>query len=80
MKEAGYRIGNMDSTIILQRPKLSPHKGTIKANLCALLDVSTCHNRDPLAPAKAPCSPRPVHLSRPPAPVEVMSSSRCLHL
>jgi 2-C-methyl-D-erythritol 2,4-cyclodiphosphate synthase len=26
MREAGYEIGNIDSTIIAQKPKLSPHK------------------------------------------------------
>lgn len=53
MKLAGYRIGNMDSTIILQRPKLSPHKAAIKANLCALLDVSVRRTRgSSLPPAK----------------------------
>ncbi|MED6203576.1 hypothetical protein PIB30_000660 [Stylosanthes scabra] len=39
MHEAGYEIGNLDATLILQRPKLSPHKDTIKANLSALLGV-----------------------------------------
>eukprot|EP00897_Mesotaenium_endlicherianum_P008443 jgi/Mesen1/7627/ME000004S07894 len=39
MHEAGYTIGNLDSTIILQRPKLSPHKDAIKENLCALLQA-----------------------------------------
>ncbi|XP_054825104.1 2-C-methyl-D-erythritol 2,4-cyclodiphosphate synthase, chloroplastic [Prosopis cineraria] len=39
MHEAGYEIGNLDSTLILQRPKLSPHKEAIKANLSALLGV-----------------------------------------
>lgn len=37
MREAGYDIGNLDVTVILQRPKLSPHKGTMKANLAELL-------------------------------------------
>nr|AZB52803.1 2-C-methyl-D-erythritol 2,4-cyclodiphosphate synthase [Centranthera grandiflora] len=37
MHEAGYELGNLDSTLILQRPKLSPHKEAIRANLCALL-------------------------------------------
>ncbi|KAB1215374.1 2-C-methyl-D-erythritol 2,4-cyclodiphosphate synthase, chloroplastic [Morella rubra] len=37
MHEAGYEIGNIDATLILQRPKLSPHKEAIKANLSALL-------------------------------------------
>ena len=39
MHEAGYEIGNLDATLILQRPKLSPHKDTFKANLSALLGV-----------------------------------------
>ena len=37
MKQAGYAIGNLDVTVILQRPKLSPHKAAIKANLAGLL-------------------------------------------
>nr|AFB70982.1 2-C-methyl-D-erythritol 2,4-cyclodiphosphate synthase [Mitragyna speciosa] len=37
MHEAGYEIGNLDATLILQRPKLSPHKEVIRANLCQLL-------------------------------------------
>lgn len=26
MQEAGYVLGNLDATIIAQKPKLSPHK------------------------------------------------------
>ncbi|OVA16958.1 2-C-methyl-D-erythritol 2 [Macleaya cordata] len=37
MHEAGYEIGNLDATLILQKPKLSPHKETIRANLSKLL-------------------------------------------
>lgn len=39
MKAAGYVIGNLDATLILQRPKLSPHKEAIRAILCELLDA-----------------------------------------
>ncbi|XP_038877996.1 2-C-methyl-D-erythritol 2,4-cyclodiphosphate synthase, chloroplastic [Benincasa hispida] len=39
MHEAGYDIGNLDATLILQRPKLSPHKEAIRANLSELLGV-----------------------------------------
>ncbi|XP_021754239.1 2-C-methyl-D-erythritol 2,4-cyclodiphosphate synthase, chloroplastic-like [Chenopodium quinoa] len=39
MDEAGYELGNLDATLILQRPKVSPHKEAIKANLSALLGV-----------------------------------------
>lgn len=37
MREAGYTIGNLDVTVVLQRPKLSPHKVTIRKNLASLL-------------------------------------------
>jgi 2-C-methyl-D-erythritol 2,4-cyclodiphosphate synthase len=37
MREAGFEIGNIDVTVILQRPKLSPHKERIRGNLAALL-------------------------------------------
>lgn len=37
MHEAGYEIGNLDATLILQRPKLSPHKEAIRSNLSQLL-------------------------------------------
>ncbi|XP_004298833.1 PREDICTED: 2-C-methyl-D-erythritol 2,4-cyclodiphosphate synthase, chloroplastic [Fragaria vesca subsp. vesca] len=39
MHEAGYEIGNLDATLILQRPKLSPHKEVMRANLAKLLGV-----------------------------------------
>lgn len=37
MRAAGYAVGNLDVTVVLQRPKLSPHKPAIKANLARLL-------------------------------------------
>jgi len=42
MRTAGFAIGNIDITIILQQPKLSPHKQIMCDNLAALLgcDVS----------------------------------------
>jgi YgbB family len=39
MREAGYVLGNLDATIILQRPKLSPHKENIRLNLCRILEA-----------------------------------------
>eukprot|EP00200_Dunaliella_tertiolecta_P004344 CAMPEP_0202352756 /NCGR_PEP_ID=MMETSP1126-20121109/8813_1 /ASSEMBLY_ACC=CAM_ASM_000457 /TAXON_ID=3047 /ORGANISM="Dunaliella tertiolecta, Strain CCMP1320" /LENGTH=158 /DNA_ID=CAMNT_0048945015 /DNA_START=167 /DNA_END=643 /DNA_ORIENTATION=- len=39
MEERGYSLGNIDCTIIAQRPKLSPHKEAIRKNLCALLNA-----------------------------------------
>lgn len=42
MSAQGYAIGNLDCTVILQRPKLGAHKPAIKANLAELLgcDIS----------------------------------------
>ena len=37
MRGRGYEIGNLDVTIILQRPKLSPHKADFRQNLAGLL-------------------------------------------
>ena len=37
MRDAGYVLGNLDATIIAQKPKLSPHKDAIRANLCDML-------------------------------------------
>lgn len=39
MKDMGYTIGNIDSTIIAERPKLSPFKEQIRQNLCTLLEA-----------------------------------------
>ncbi|KAF7079817.1 hypothetical protein CFC21_083998 [Triticum aestivum] len=37
MHQAGYELGNLDATLILQKPKISPFKETIRSNLCELL-------------------------------------------
>jgi 2-C-methyl-D-erythritol 2,4-cyclodiphosphate synthase len=37
MADAGYALGNLDATIIAQKPKLSPHKEQIRQNLCTML-------------------------------------------
>ena len=39
MRERGYQIGNLDCTIIAQRPKLSPHKADIVRNVSELCEV-----------------------------------------
>ncbi len=36
---AGYKVGNIDITVILQRPKLSPHKLKIRQNLATALGI-----------------------------------------
>lgn len=37
MRDAGYTLSNLDVTVILQRPKLSPHKSAMRRNLADLL-------------------------------------------
>ena len=36
---AGYRIDNIDSTVIAQAPKLSPHIQKMRANIARALDI-----------------------------------------
>jgi 2-C-methyl-D-erythritol 2,4-cyclodiphosphate synthase len=38
-RAAGYVVGNIDVTVILERPKLSPHKAAMRANLASVLAV-----------------------------------------
>ena len=37
---AGYAVGNLDATIIAQRPKMAPHIAQMVANVAADLDVA----------------------------------------
>ena len=37
MEDRGYQLGNLDATIIAQKPKLSPFKEQIRNNLASLL-------------------------------------------
>jgi 2-C-methyl-D-erythritol 2,4-cyclodiphosphate synthase len=43
MATSGYEVGNIDCTVICERPKLGPHKEAIRTNLARLLrtDPST---------------------------------------
>nr|WP_298410375.1 2-C-methyl-D-erythritol 2,4-cyclodiphosphate synthase [uncultured Halomonas sp.] len=40
VNEAGYRLGNLDATVIAQAPKLAPHIGAMNATLAADLEVT----------------------------------------
>jgi 2-C-methyl-D-erythritol 2,4-cyclodiphosphate synthase len=40
MRGLGWTIGNLDVTVVLQKPKLSPHKQPIRQNLARLLECS----------------------------------------
>ena len=39
VKAAGWRIGNIDATIVAQAPKMAPHIGAMRARLAAVLGV-----------------------------------------
>ena len=39
VRSAGYRVGNIDATVICERPKLRPHIDPIRARLAGLLGV-----------------------------------------
>lgn len=39
IKEKGYEIGNIDSTIIAQRPKMAPHIEKMRENIAGALNI-----------------------------------------
>jgi 2-C-methyl-D-erythritol 2,4-cyclodiphosphate synthase len=40
VRAAGYEIGNLDATVILERPKIGPRKAEMRTALASLLGVS----------------------------------------
>lgn len=40
MLAAGYRIGNIDATVILERPRIGPLRDRIRANMAQLMQTS----------------------------------------
>jgi len=41
LKENGYVIGNIDATIICQRPKLAPYREEMVQNVAKALEIET---------------------------------------
>jgi 2-C-methyl-D-erythritol 2,4-cyclodiphosphate synthase len=39
VREAGFRIANLDATVALQRPKLRPHIDAMRRTIAAALDL-----------------------------------------
>jgi 2-C-methyl-D-erythritol 2,4-cyclodiphosphate synthase len=37
--DAGYRVANVDATVVVERPKLAPHLSAIRANVAQRLNV-----------------------------------------
>lgn len=40
IKDAGYSISNIDSTVVLQRPKIAPFVDAMRKNIAEALDIS----------------------------------------
>jgi 2-C-methyl-D-erythritol 2,4-cyclodiphosphate synthase len=36
---AGFRVANVDCTVVMERPKLAPHRGQIRERLAGVLDL-----------------------------------------
>ena len=41
IKEKGYKVVNVDATIIAQKPKMRPHIDSMRSNIAKALDVDT---------------------------------------
>jgi 2-C-methyl-D-erythritol 2,4-cyclodiphosphate synthase len=41
VRAKGYAIGNVDSTVVAQSPKLAPHIASMRARIAQLLEIST---------------------------------------
>ena len=39
LRLAGYEVGNVDATVVAQRPKLAPHIGAMRTNLARAMGV-----------------------------------------
>ena len=42
LAEAGYRLSNLDATVIAQRPKLAPYIGQMRQNIADALQTGVC--------------------------------------
>ncbi len=40
VREAGWRVGNIDCTVICQAPKIAPHAAVMRANIAADLNIA----------------------------------------
>lgn len=41
MKESGYRINNLDNTIVAEEPRIAPHISSMKEKLCRVLEIES---------------------------------------
>ena len=40
VKEKGFHVGNVDLTVLAERPKLGPYREQMRANLATVLEVT----------------------------------------
>jgi 2-C-methyl-D-erythritol 2,4-cyclodiphosphate synthase len=40
VRERGYALGNLDTTVVAQAPRLSPHQGAMRERIAKLLDAA----------------------------------------
>lgn len=40
VKEKGYKVGNVDSTLVMEQPKINPHIDAMKKVLAPILEIS----------------------------------------
>ncbi|MGZ3864081.1 MAG: 2-C-methyl-D-erythritol 2,4-cyclodiphosphate synthase [Bacteroidia bacterium] len=40
IKEKGYKVGNVDSTLVMEQPKINPHIDAMKKVLAPILEIS----------------------------------------
>ena len=40
ISEVGYKVGNIDATIIAQKPKMAPHIEQMRENIASVLEIS----------------------------------------
>ncbi len=43
LEERGFRIVHVDSSVVMERPKLAPYRDAIRDSLAATLDISVAH-------------------------------------
>jgi len=41
VRSAGWVVANIDATVILEKPKLSPHKQAMRSNIASALDIDS---------------------------------------
>ena len=40
VKEHGYKLGNLDTTIVIEKPKMAPHILNMRENICSILECN----------------------------------------